>query len=46
MQTLIMRWVQNFEFQIPNSFTIVPKPNITVRSKNGIQLFVKLKTVN
>ena len=46
MQTVIMRLVQRFEFHIPNGFTVVPEPNITLRAKNGIQLLIRSKTVN
>lgn len=46
MQTVIMKLVQHFEFQIPKGFTAIPEPNITLRAKNGIQLLITPKTVN
>jgi cytochrome P450 len=43
MQTVICRLTQQFEFKIPDRFRAVAEPNITLRAKGGIKLFVKTK---
>jgi cytochrome P450 len=41
LQTVVSELVKNFEFKIPKGFVPTVDPNLTLRSKEGIQLLIK-----